>query len=222
MGSVSLLYERAGSTPDMNWVELPDGRVGLLKKDLSKLDLLCENEYATIASFFGLEVSQCTRFDEDHFVSLKEKMPRYEIVDAYDVAEDNAFELYRDNISEGAYQKLLLLAFVDGVTLQCDRHQGNIAFYKSRSRVIDLYPPYDNVACLGNSYSRKALLCPLGYSCTHEEVFKWLRSNQAQFDSLYALYMSDGFTQLANMLSKDSCKILLEQRERIDKYLLSV
>lgn len=29
MGSVSLLYERAGSTPDMSWVELPDGRVGL-------------------------------------------------------------------------------------------------------------------------------------------------------------------------------------------------
>lgn len=222
MGSINLLYEMAGSTPDMSWIELPDGKVGLLKKELSRFDLLSENEYATIASFFGLEVSECIRIGEDHFVSLKEKMPRYEIVDAYDVAEINAFELYKDNISDGAYQKLLLLAFVDGVTLQCDRHQGNIAFYKSRSSIIDLYPPYDNVACLRNSYSRKALLCPLGYSCTHAEVFKWLHSNQEQFDSLYALYMSDSFTQLASMLSEDSCEILLEQRDRIHKYLSSV
>lgn len=222
MDSIELSYERAGSTPDMSWVELPDGRVGLLKKDMSKLDLLSENEYATIASFFGLEVSQCVRFDDNHFVSIKEKMPRYAIIEAYDVVEDNAFELYRANVSDGAYRKLLMMAFVDGVTLQCDRHQGNISFYKSRSCIIDLYPPYDNVACLRNSYSKKALLCPFGYSCTHEEVFKWLRSNQEQFDSLYALYMSDSFTQLANMLSEESCGILLEQRDRINKYLLSV
>lgn len=222
MNPIVLSFERAGTTSGMSWIEFPDGRVGLLKRDISELDLLSENEYATIASFFGLEVSQCVRFNDDHFVSIKEKMPRYEIVDACDVAEDNAFELYRTNISDGAYRKLLLMAFVDGVTLQCDRHQGNIAFYKSRSGIIDLCPPYDNVACLRNSYSRIALLCPFRNSCTHEAVFKWLSSNQDQFDSLYALYMSDSFTQLANLLSKESCRILLEQRDRINKYLLSV
>lgn len=221
MDSITLSYEREGSTPELRWIELSDGRVGLLKKDITQRDLLMENEYEAVASFFGLAVSPCVRVDKNHFMSVKEKLPRYEIVEAYDVADDNSFELYREHISESAYRKLLLLAFVDGVTLQCDRHQGNIAFYKSRTRIIDLYPPYDNVACLCNSFSRKAMLCPLGVSCTHEEVFKWLRVNQEQFEQLYSLYLSDGFTQLAHLLSEDTRRILLEQRERIYKYLLS-
>lgn len=217
MPSTTLSYEREGSTPGLRWVELSDGKVGLLKKDVSGQDLLMENEYAAIASFFGLEVSPCIRIDADHFVSVKEKLPRYEIVPAWDVAEDNAFELYRDCVSAGAYRKLLLLAFVDGVTLQCDRHQGNIAFYKSRTSIIDIYPPYDNVACLANSYSRKAMLGPLGFSCTHEEVFKWLRDNQEQFGTLYTLYMSDAFTQFVDLLSEETRQVILTQRERIGK-----
>lgn len=61
MNSVTLSYERDGSTPELRWIELSDGRVGLLKKDVSKQDLLMENEYEAVASFFGLDVSPCWR-----------------------------------------------------------------------------------------------------------------------------------------------------------------
>lgn len=217
-----LSYEREGTTPDMYWVELSDGRTGLLKPEVSGLDLLCEIEYAAVAEFFGLKVSRCIRLDSGHFVSLAGRLPDCEMVDAYDVAEDNSFELYRGRISAEAYQKLLLMAFVDGVTLQSDRHQGNIAFCGNGSNITDLYPPYDSVACLRNSYSRAARLGPLGRSCTHEEVFRWLRSNQAQFGCLYDSYMSESFTHLAETLSTDSCEILLAQRERVHRCMSAV
>ena len=103
-----LSYEREGATPDMYWVELGDGCTGLLKPEVSRLDLLCENEYAAVAEFFGLKVSKCICVGTGHFVSLAERLPDCEMVDAYDVAEDNSFELYRDRISAEAWVQSLL------------------------------------------------------------------------------------------------------------------
>ena len=47
----------SGNTPGMQWVITGDGKRGLLKPDRDGDDLVRENEFEAVASYFGLRVS---------------------------------------------------------------------------------------------------------------------------------------------------------------------
>ena len=212
--------ELAGSTYEMVWGALENGRSGLIKPDETGCDFLAERDYAKVAEFFEMEVSKCVPLDDSHYVSLISYNKRYHQIDADALFSSSTFEEMFKVVTPVVREELLLLAFVDCVCGNSDRHLGNIAFLSLiDNQVITICPPYDNVASFDNSYSNKSLLCPDNTrSWTHRDVFLWLSRNWSKFQYYLGMYESKEFDLLADTLHFKN--YVLHQRQNLRRYLL--
>lgn len=162
-----------GKSEDLVTVVERNGRIGFSKKATIE-DYLCEVDYAVIANAVGLEVCPVDWDPDSHrLISWYSGTPRIQTMDASNFQYDYQFLAKLNPQMKTELAKLML---VDCMSLQCDRHCENVKFYVGvDGQIMGLYPQYDNVACLSNSYSNQTLFAPDSSKIwSHDQVIQWL------------------------------------------------
>lgn len=213
--------EQLGSTPSMQWVACNVAgvrRLGLRKRDVSGHDLLIENEFERVCNYFGLEASTCIPgATDDCFISLISYSKRLTKKNVSDFVDRPTFdELFPLLKTKELQDKLCSIAFIDCICGNADRHADNLAILvDTLDRIVDICPPFDNVASFLNSYSTE---CYLAADCRrvwrHIDMFQWLSANWDGFESACSLYCSSNFVgifhdaDVASWASKQRQKLL--------------
>lgn len=196
--------EVTGTTSDMSWMVNEKGEKALFKPDESGDDYLIELNVYQLATFFNISyyrVFPYTLNGIDGFLSMVEDTRRYHRINGsdlyrngkrytskaiskgnakYDEDIDYSLEGLREIITEGCFEDLCKVAFLDALCRNQDRHIGNIDFLINLSKnLIAVAPLYDTVLSLSNSYTESTMLGITDKKrYQHKEVFEYI----GQFD----------------------------------------
>ena len=192
-------------------------KYGYVKPSHGSYDYLMETEYYRIAKFFGLKASKCIMLDSYNLASLICHTQRFKQVDGPKLFKTSTFEEMFPMLSPSVQRSLLLLAFVDCVCGNMNRHIGNISFLMGDDGdIVKLCPPYSNIAVFENATNNDCLLCPdSSMEWSHAKVFCWLKENWKEFDKLYKKYTSEEFDALIEPLYMK--KWIQSQRRKLCK-----
>ena len=218
--------EVVGSTSDMMWLNSSIGRRALFKPDISGDDYCIETNVKAVADFFGIPCSDIIPYtfnDIDGFLSIVTDTRRYHRINGADLFrngskyssnpisagntvynEDIDFSLLglQQTVSDGCFEDLCKMCFLDAIVRNQDRHIGNIDFllaYDSKL-ILAVAPLFDNVMSLSNSTTESALF---GIDSTrvwkHRDIFAHL----LQYDFMKQLLFQANslqFKELCNNL----------------------